>query len=210
MKMQTTDYCYRKANASDDAALIAAYIHLTDPYIYPSICSDPADPNWIAFITECLNTPGNIFHFDHISVAMYQGRIVGIACVIPCGKQLNFAENIQTSNLFQDPCLPALSGYFSPLIAESKEFTGYNITNFCVDAQHRGKGVGSALMAHCISEYGDSPIHLDAVADNTAALRLYKNFGFQIETEYNGFSGNGEDLPCYHMLHIPGATNPPR
>ena len=201
--MQTFDYICRKATPADSAAMIAKLIHLTDPYIYPTICKDPCDPVWIDLIGECLKAPDNIFNIENISVVLFKDRIVGIACVIPCGKPLKFIENIHLPESVRHKLQPSIAGYFTPLIAESMEFAGYNITNICVDKQHRGNGVGALLMSYCLATYGTKPIHLDVVAANEAAIHLYKRMGFFIENEYLGFSGNEIDLACYHMLYLP-------
>ena len=184
---------------------IAAYIYLTDDYIYPCICESPTDQVWVDLIRQCMQTEGNLFHIDNLSVITHKEEIVGIACVIPCGAKMNFSEHIQIPEGLYQRLQLTIDGYFLPLLAESQEFTGHNITNICIDENYRGKGLGKLLMAHCIKEYGSGVIHLDVIADNESAVRLYRNSGFVITNEYMGFSGNGSDLPCYHMLYTPTA-----
>ena len=199
--MQASEYICRKATSFDNTKSIAKYIHLTDPYIYPSICENPIDEKWVAFISECLKTKDNLFNINNLSVVLFKEDIVGIACVVSCGNELNFSERIadkKTPNKINT----AIAEYFDPLINECNQFRGYNIINFCIDPMHQGKGVGTLLMSHCMGEYGSSTIHLDVVASNDTAIHLYKKFGFVIESEYLGFSGNGTDLPCYHMVYV--------
>ncbi len=198
--MQTHDYYCRKANAFDDTKAIARYIHLTDPYIYPYICECPDDKYWSTFIDECTKIKGNIFNINNISVVLYKECIIGIACVIPCGEILNFTEQVKMPEILCHNLAYVNKGYFEPLINESQEYSGYNITNICIDKKHQGKGIGSLLMRHCIDEYGAKSLHLDVIASNEPAVRLYKSSGFWIVNKYLGFSGDNSDLLCFHMI----------
>ena len=190
---------------SDSVSSIAKYLHLTDPYIYPKICNDPLDPDWINLIRLCSGTDRNLFHIRHLFVALHKEEIVGILCAIPCGSELNFIERFR-ENLpkeFLTRLTPVIEGYFDPLLSESRSYEGYNITNVCVDAAHRKNGFGKLLLARCVEEYGESLLHLDVIADNEAAIRLYQQFGFNVSEEYYGYSGDDTKLPCYHMIRTP-------
>lgn len=189
----------RKATLKDDFEKIAKYIHLTDPYIYPAISLNPDDKSWICFVSECLRNPSNIFFIDNISVVICESDIVGIACVIPCQKDLTIVSDINIPINISQNLGSVINGYFDPLIEESKLYSGYNIVNVCIDEKYRGKGLGSLLMSHCVDTYGHNIIHLDVIASNTSAIQLYKKYGFQIEKEYLGFSGKDTLLLCYHM-----------
>lgn len=201
--MKNNNYVFRKALHEDNVSDIAKYIHLTDPYIYPTIASNPRDPDWVALISDATTKERTLFSLSNISVALHNGIIVGIACVIPCGTPIGLREMITVPERLKSRFDIAYEGYFLPLIAESINLEGYNITNICVDPQHRGKGVGDNLLKHCINEYGSSTLHLDVIADNLAAKNLYKKNGFEIIKSYNGFSGDGSPLPCYHMIRKP-------
>lgn len=195
-----SDYFCRKATLNDNLEQIAKYIHLTDPYIYPKISSDPSGSSWINFISECVRTPDNVFNIKNISVVIYGSDIVGIACVIPCKKKLTITNDIHIPSEISDRIQAAVEGYFNPLIEESYFYDGYNIVNVCIDEKYRGKGLGSLLMSHCIHEYGSDTIHLDVIASNESAIQLYKKYGFKIENEYLGYTGDDTLLPCYHMI----------
>ena len=198
--MSNYNYICRKASFDDDFEQIAKYIHLTDPYIYPTITQNPTDKIWINFISECLKIPNNIFCIENISVIIHYSDIIGIACVIPCKKELTIFEDFKKPIKLSDNIQSVIDGYFKPLIQESLTYDGYNITNICIDEDYRNKGLGGALMAHCIKEYGSQVLHLDVIAANKTAVHLYQKFGFRIESEYFGFSGDTIPLPCYHMI----------
>ena len=198
--MPNSDYCCRSATAQDSVAQIAKYIYLTDPYIYPKITPDPSDKAWVHLISGCLSKENNLFSLRHISVVTYRDDIVGIACTIPCGQKLTFAEGIVIPPALHNGIKPVIDGYIQPLLEESYCYSGHNIVNVCIDEHHRGRGIGRQLMSHCIRQYGSDTLHLDTIASNAAAVKLYTVSGFEIDSEYLGFSGDDTPLPCYHMV----------
>ncbi len=202
--MQNSDFQCRKALLSDDIKSIAKYLHLTDPYIYPKICENPFDTNWVEFVGNCMKKENNIYNVQNLSVILHKDNIIGVLCIIPCGTKLNFTDGIDNiSKDFFHKLTPVIDGYFKPLIDESFSFSGYNIANVCVDSGYRNIGLGHILMAHCIELYGTETIHLDVIASNTPAINLYKRFGFEFSNEYFGYSGDDTDLLCYHMIRKP-------
>ncbi len=201
--MQKSDYICRKAVPDDNICKIAEYIYHTDPYIYPFICNSPKNTDWVSFISDCYHKENNIYSVHNISVVLYGSEIVGIMCVVPCGKKLTFTEEIAIPKNLLKNIKAAENGYFKPFISECLDYDGHNIINLCIDEKHRNKGTGSLMMAHCLREYGEKDIHLDVIASNLSAIRLYKKFGFVSTSEYEGFSGNKSSLPCLHMLRKP-------
>ena len=69
------------------------------------------------------------------------------------------------------------------------------IISVYVTKEKRGQGVATALMAAILEEVGRSGIFRKAVlsvnADQTAAVALYRRFGFQIVGEKTGVMGDG-------------------
>ncbi len=197
--MKKCDVLLRPLRGEDDIATIARLLYLTDPYIYPAISADPADPFWTRLVSLCLAEEGNLFSASHFCVATVHEKICALSCVIPCGRRLTFSERLPLTAEERVRLSPANDGYFLPLLEESEGMEGYNLVNLCVDPACRGAGVGRALMELFIREYGDARLHLDVVADNTAAVALYKSCGFEITREYGGFSGADTPILCYHM-----------
>lgn len=72
-----------------------------------------------------------------------------------------------------------------------------HITNIAVHPEYRGKGMGKKLVEGLIEETSKIDIHritLEVRRSNTAALALYKKFGFMpcgVRPEY--YQDNGED-----------------
>lgn len=198
--MKKNEFLYRKSQEGDDFAAIAKYIHLTDPYIYPTICEDPCDPFWSRLILDCASEKTNLFSRENIFLALWDEKIIGVLCAVRCGEQLTFWENLQLSERERSRLGLSYEGYFRPLLEESANLEGYNITNVCVDSAFRGQGVGEGLLRFYLSWIGHETVHLDVIANNVSAIRLYERCGFKIEQEYGGFSGTNEPLPCYHMI----------
>ncbi len=76
-----------------------------------------------------------------------------------------------------------------------------------VDAHCCGKGVGSALMAAmidlCDNWLNIQRIELTVFVDNTAAISLYRKFGFEIEGTSPHFAfRDGQFVDAYHMGRI--------
>ena len=197
--MKKIEFVSRKITDGDVAA-IARLLHLTDPYIYPTVCEDPEDPLWRRVVSLCLKAEGNVFSAAHFRILTVENAVVALSCVIPCGKGLSFAENLPLTERERAALACAEKGYFLPLLRESAEMNGFNLVNLCVDPAVRGQGAGRMLMELYVREHGDAPLHLDVVADNIGAIRLYESCGFQIERAYEGFAGEGATVACYHMV----------
>ena len=78
-----------------------------------------------------------------------------------------------------------------------------------VNADFHGKGVGKALMGELV-RLADQwlnlvKIELDVLADNSVAIELYKNFGFEIEGEIKWDIFKRGD---YHNSYKMGRINP--
>lgn len=200
MNLTNRIYTCEKVTSSDNIHDIAKYIHLTDPHIYPAICKNPCDENWIALIQQCIDQPDEIYFREHLLAVKCNNKIVGVACVIPCAKKLSFAEHSMVPEALRDNIARTKKGYFDLLVQESMEQEGYTITNLCIDKAYRNQGVGTMLLKHCIEIYDEKPMYLDVIASNDYAVRLYQNCGFVITGEYPGFSLTVDYLPCYHMV----------
>ena len=117
----------RMATEKDDICAIARYIHLTDPYIYPVICSSPCNKDWQDIIQGCYFSMDNVFSMKNIIVAEIDNEIIGILCVIPCQRSLHFIKDVPKQSALYSGILKANEGYFEPLIKESMELDGYKL-----------------------------------------------------------------------------------
>ncbi len=81
-----------------------------------------------------------------------------------------------------------------------EEHTGH-IMNIAVDPNHRGKGVGSALLRAALDHLWRmeaSCAELEVRTDNTSAIRLYERYGFEISERLPRYYQNGDD--AYLMI----------
>ena len=73
--------------------------------------------------------------------------------------------------------------------------------------EHRGQGVGGALMGATLAaarDAGISRIELEVLAPNEVAIALYRQFGFDVEGVKRGariLDGRATDIVCMALLH---------
>jgi ribosomal protein S18 acetylase RimI-like enzyme len=199
--MENCNVEYRKAKLEDDISAIAKYIYLTDPYIYPTICKSPQEKEWVELIRQCYQQDDNLFSWHNIYVALMDGEIIGICCIIPCGIRLKFNEDLELNECSLH-ITKAVEGYFTPLLEESADLSGYNVVNLCIDKNLRRRGVGKALLQYCLDDCEQKIVYLDVIADNFSAISVYKSLEFKIEKKYEGFSGGSEPVMCYQMKRV--------
>ncbi|TWU60422.1 putative acetyltransferase [Rubripirellula tenax] len=76
------------------------------------------------------------------------------------------------------------TGHWNPVgTIQGLEIEGWGaIQNIGIDTLHRGRGLGTILMARAAEgfrEAGLTRMHLEVTTDNTAAIRLYERIGFK-------------------------------
>ena len=71
-----------------------------------------------------------------------------------------------------------------------------HVVSVAVVVEHRGKGLGKALMQEAtsgvVSKKGDE-IYLEVRVSNDSAVKLYERLGFVIKTKIRGYYRDGED-----------------
>jgi ribosomal-protein-alanine N-acetyltransferase len=71
-----------------------------------------------------------------------------------------------------------------------------HVVSVAVLDQHRGKGVGKALMLEGINGVASrksDEIYLEVRVSNTQAIRMYQNLGFQVKSRLRSYYRDGED-----------------
>lgn len=197
--MRACDVVFRRANLVDDISAIAKYIYLTDPYIYPSISNSPESAEWVDIIEQCYKMEKNVFYYKNIFIALVDDKIVGICCIVPNKKKLEFSERLRLSDELLQKIEGTVKGYFKPLLKEIAELDGYNVVNLCVDESFRNLGIGKKLLNYSISQVETKEVYLDVIADNTSAIRVYQALSFEVEKEYEGFLSESSSILCYKM-----------
>ena len=197
--MKTCNFSLRRARLDDDICAIAKYIYLTDPYIYPSISNSPESAEWVDIIEQCYKMEKNVFYYKNIFIALVDDKIVGICCIVPNKKKLEFSERLRLSDELLQKIEGTVKGYFKPLLKEIAELDGYNVVNLCVDESFRNLGIGKKLLNYSISQVETKEVYLDVIADNTSAIRVYQALSFEVEKEYEGFLSESSSILCYKM-----------
>jgi len=150
---------------------------------------------------------GFLGHRIH-TVAEHSGRVVGVAACYDGTRLL--ALNLETARaILHFYNLPAVPGVMrnaghSQSVLKAPSRDGLYIANFGVSVDLRGKGVGSALLAHIVAKARLNryrQVSLDVALDNGRAEQLYRRLGFVV-TEERAFAGRpGADVPgSRHMV----------
>jgi ribosomal-protein-alanine N-acetyltransferase len=77
------------------------------------------------------------------------------------------------------------------------------LMTIAVDPKYRSKGVGEALMRACLEDLLMTPAKrmiLEVAADNPAAIRLYKKFGFKTMSERKGYYARPDGQPATALV----------
>ncbi|HVY51404.1 MAG TPA: ribosomal protein S18-alanine N-acetyltransferase [Devosia sp.] len=77
------------------------------------------------------------------------------------------------------------------------------LMTIAVDPKYRGKGVGAALMRACFEDLLMTPskrMILEVAADNPAAIRLYRNLGFEKISERQGYYARPDGKPATALV----------
>jgi ribosomal-protein-alanine N-acetyltransferase len=85
-----------------------------------------------------------------------------------------------------------------------------HLINIAVDAAHRGRGVGEALMVHALrhaAAEGAERVHLEVRETNAAAIALYRRYGFQVIGRAESYYSDG--TPALFMETSLEAFRPP-
>ena len=191
----------RPANESDNYESIASCIYLTDPFIYPAAFG--ADVKQGAYaITKLMSIKGGLFHSKNLILALCGDKICGVLLYNRNGAQWNQEECTDLirgviPDVENFECVSEL--YFSQE-ASAPQKNHIEVMVCCVMPEFRNMGIGEKMLNWLINEFPDYTFDLDVLADNPAAIRLYRKCGFHIIGEMKGFSLAKESRPnCYRM-----------
>lgn len=119
--------------------------------------------------------------------------------VFPCFSELEGCRRLMRSIARRDGFLPQATWLVARGRAHEREFCGTiqgvrdprgigAVQNLGVAPEHRGRGLGAALMCQALRGFGDAGIlraFLEVTAENAEAVRLYERIGFErVRTVY--------------------------
>lgn len=128
------------------------------------------------------------------------GDFAGAAIWLPPGTKADPSEETAQAEPSADSEGPVFPPEFPELIKRSAAYCPsephWYLALIAVDPAHRGHGVGTQLMEHCLEKFDPDglPMYLESI--NSANLSLYARFGFQKLAEVRV----GSSPPRYPML----------
>ncbi len=189
------DLILRPLSLSDDLMQVARLIYYTDDYVFPYLYDNDIERG-IPVIINMIHSD-TIYNYRNITVATLGENIVGIivAQETPISVDLGAMVRcfLDANEAVGDRFTKTFNEYYKLF---EDEPDGVYIANVCVDSRYRGLGIGKKMMAEYVKAAPHKTYHLESVKDNVAALKTYEAVGFEITTEYLGFT----DVPCYRMI----------
>lgn len=182
---------FRSANENDNFEEIATLIYQTDPYIYPFWFNNNTEEA-IQFLSKRIGEKGFIFHFENIYVAHDKttDKIIGIICALD--KSIDLDYDYSYIEKINDNYKFTINNYIKKVIEKVKNNDFLYISNVCIDANYRGKKLGTNLLGYYISQMekaGFDKFSLDCLLHNLRAKNLYHKLGFYEMYEVVGFDG---------------------
>ena len=166
---------YREGR-KEDSLRLAELINIASEgvveYLFHDLIPDLTPVQIIAHNLESDKYPRS---YKNTIVAESNGKIVGMALSIP-SRFHKISEEMK--NFFPEERLAHLKHFFAARVENS-----LLLDTLCVEEEFRGKGIGGGLISlteNKAKENSHDALSLIVFADNTAAQRLYKRYGFEI------------------------------
>ena len=197
------------ALSGENYNIIAELIYDTDPYIYPAMFGDGEEGKEIAVsvLADLYKTDrDSMFCLKNLFIALIEDRIVGIILWYKGILNWKYGELLKSSkkqniSLDKGNLEIVQEKYFSENYSEDTSIDqAISIINVCVDRNYRGLGIGKIMLNSFINSHKGEEIKLCVIADNENAVKLYRNKGFTIEKEFDGFSLCEKKPRCYDMV----------
>lgn len=182
---------FRSAHAGDDCRELI-YSAAPELYDYMFVCGSIRAQDYIAH--EFRSRRGFIGHLIH-TVALAGGRIVGVGAFYARDQHgaLERGSGLEILRFYPFTKIPSVvraASHAGSVLKKPRPGDVY-IANLGVHPDARGKGVGSALIAHESAKAkaaGFEKMTLDVADNNARAQALYERLGFEIigEKQFKG------------------------
>ncbi len=196
------DIVIRCAEGTVDFQQIASCIYLTDPFIYPAAFG-PDIRQAANAISKLMSIEDGLFHPNNLVIAVHGEKICGILLYNKDGAAWNRSECIDLVQgivpSIKNFCYVSDAYFSAEAISPPKKHI--EIVACCVMPEFRKMGISKCMFDWLIKEYIGYTFTLDVLAENLAAISLYKKYGFLMVEEHKGFSLEEATRPdCYRML----------
>ena len=128
---------------------------------------------------------------EDISVLIsIEESVAGTKIYSPMLDEKKWAEEIEKNTVYlilKDGVIVGNISY------EIKNSNHAYISGFAIDSRFQNQGIGKEVLTRLLEELKDNKrIDLVTHPDNEAALKLYKSFGFVVESKKENYFGDGE------------------
>lgn len=185
---------------------IAKLIYDTDGFIFPALftgCEDPRKTAERVFSLALKTGTDHLFNKDNVFVCFDNEKIVGMILWYCGAMEWNYEELIQLASEaganLKHEIVENINNSFFEDDKEMNPSDTITLSYVSVCNSMRGRGIGSFMLNNFIASHEKSAMELCVLKDNKAAIKLYENKGFIIESEYNGYSQTPIKPVCYRM-----------
>lgn len=171
----------RKLKKTDDLKKVAEIVYQTDAFLFPFLFGKKEKA--ILRIEKLIALEDNVFSYKNIYVDIDnepRGILVEEKAKIKYKNSADFSKSF--SIMFLMGLLVKQLLIFPLMLHQLKEGETY-LQIVCVDKNHRGQGIGSALLKNAVKrakQEGINTLFLDVAITNYGARKLYEKHGFEI------------------------------
>jgi ribosomal protein S18 acetylase RimI-like enzyme len=163
----------RKATLEDTTAVGLLLLSAMEDIVYRFIDRKDHDLA-LDFLTSFVKMTNNQYSYQNCWVAELDGEVVAA---------INVYDGAKLDQL-RKPVIQYVRTHYNPGFDPEDETEGgeYYIDTFAVDPRYRGKGIGTKLLQHLITEYvtkSNKTLGLLVDIDNPDAKKLYTKLGFE-------------------------------
>ena len=192
----------RNLRADDDLARAGELLFLVDPYIFPDFLGDARHAR--IFGPKLFdNTKNGLFSFGNTLVAEENGELLAILCfretkVAPWNTPKITERFVETGEPLPENFARANEKYMQKITDAELPKNAVEIEFLATAPEARGRGIASELFAHLKNPEKYAELHLDVLANNENAIRLYEKQGFKKVSTFPCYPDGSVDV--YHMV----------
>jgi ribosomal protein S18 acetylase RimI-like enzyme len=163
-----------------DPQAVAQLIYESAPELFRLLFGRTA----VGVIQTLVRRSHNRFSYRYVYVAETADQVVGIATLLPASRLNQNTDYQSVLNVwlrFRRQIADWL--ILNRVLKRHYPADSCYIANLAVHSAHRGQGIGTQLLRHCIAhatQTGAKQIFISVDIDNPRAQKLYESLGFQV------------------------------